>query len=466
MQLEMKTRCERCSAPLDPSGEAQICSCGCTFCPTCGVELHSVCPNCSDELVRRPRRLTMLDHLSAGNSSERIGLGSWQLWLASFAAWSAVSLIDTTSTYWAYKSSGSPMTVGHAVGVAFSLDLTCAPLTPFVFMLALRFPFKKDNWLRNGLLHVLFALAFAVAHVALIAASPYGHWDWQANKFTSIIWDSNTHSFHVVWRLLKRMLFTYVPSDITSTYLPIVLIAHAISYYERLRESAIRSAKLEMELAKSHLHALKSHLQPHFLFNTLHSISSLMFTDVSAADKMMTRLSDLLRMNLENVGSQLTTLNRELEFVGGYLEIEKTRFEERLHVVVNVEPETLDAQVPSLMLQPVVENAVRHGISNLSRGGTIWIRARRDGPHLDLRVSDNGPGLMDCLNALPKPGLGLRTTRERLIALYGKEQSLEVQNAAGGGVEVHIRIPFRIASNGTLDSVIVSRMMEHEEKLA
>ena len=466
MQLEMKTRCQRCAAPLDPSGPAQICSFGCTFCAPCGAELRNVCPNCSGELVRRPRRMAALDHVSAGGSPERIGLGSWQLWLASFAAWSAVSLIDSTSTYWAYKSSGSPMTAGHALGVAFSLDLTCAPLTPFVFVLAQRFVFKKDNWLRVGLLHIFCALMFAALHVALIAVSPYGHWDWQANKFTSIIWDSNTHSFHIVWRLLKRMLFTYVPSDLTSTYLPIVVIACAFSYYERLRDSALRSAKLEMELAKSHLQALKSHLQPHFLFNTLHSISSLMFTDVSAADKMMTRLSDLLRMNLENVGSQLTTLNRELEFVGGYLEIEKIRFEERLHVIVNVEPETLDAQVPSLMLQPVVENAVRHGISHISKGGTIWITARRDGAQLDLRVSDNGPGLTDCVSALPRPGLGLRATRERLSALYGKEQSLEVHNASGGGVEAHIRIPFRVDSSGALDSVIVSRMMEGEEKMA
>jgi len=358
------------------------------------------------------------------------------------------------------------MTLAHAVGVAFSLDLTCAPLTPFVFVLATRFSFSKANWMRTGFIHIFLALAFAVAHVALISASPYSHWDWQANRFTSIIWDSNKHSFHIAWRLFKRMLFTYIPSDITSTYLPIVLIAHAVSYYERMRDTAIRSAKLEMELAKSHLQALKSHLQPHFLFNTLHSISSLMFTDVSAADKMITRLSDLLRMNLENVGAQLTTLNRELEFVGGYLEIEKIRFEERLNVVVDVAPETLDAQVPSLMLQPVVENAVRHGISHVSRGGTIWITARQDDSQLEIRVSDNGPGMMSAVDKLPRPGLGLRATRERLIALYGKEQSLDVHNRPSGGVEACIRIPFRLASEGKIETMIFNTMTTREEELA
>ena len=355
------------------------------------------------------------------------------------------------------------MTIGHAVGVAFSLDLTCAPLTPFVFVLALRFPLRKSNWLRIGVLHLFFAMVFAIAHVALIAISPYGHWDRDAGTFTSMIWDSRTHSLHLVWNVLRRMLYTYFPSDITSTYLPILVIALAVSYYERLRHSAIRSATLEMELAKSHLQTLKNHLQPHFLFNTLHSISSLMFTDVSAADKMMTRLSDLLRMNLESVGTQLTTLSRELEFVGGYLEIEKVRFEERLNVIVDVHPETLDAQVPSLILQPVVENAVRHGISHVSQGGTIWITAPRDGRRLDLRVRDNGPGITDSRSALPRPGLGLRTTRERLTALYANEQRLDVHNVAEGGVEAHIQIPFRVVSN-TIDTAIMSRLLTSEER--
>jgi len=233
-----------------------------------------------------------------------------------------------------------------------------------------------------------------------------------------------------------------------------------------MRDTAIRSAKLEMELAKSHLQALKSHLQPHFLFNTLHSISALMFTDVSAADKMITRLSDLLRMNLENVGSQLTTLNRELEFVGGYLEIEKIRFEERLNIVVDVTPETLDAEVPSLMLQPVVENAVKHGISHVSRGGTIWIAARRNGSQLEICVSDNGPGMRNAVDALPRSGLGLRTTRERLIALYGKDQCLKVDNRPAGGVEACIRIPFRLATQERVETAIFSTMATREEEIA
>jgi two-component system, LytTR family, sensor kinase len=464
MQLEMKTQCERCTTPLDPGGDAQVCSYGCTFCFPCATHFQHACPNCGGELVRRPRRVGTFEQSAPAPPVEPISLSSWPLWASSFAAWAAVSLIDATSSYEVYKGTGSPISVGHALGVALSFDLTCAPLTPFIFVLASRFVLKRRNWLRIGLLHLCFAAVFAAIHVVLIAASPYGHWDWSAGKFTSILWDYRTHSLHFDGYVIWRMLYTYFPSDITSTYLPILVMAHAISYYERMKDSAIRSATLEMELAKSHLQSLKTHLQPHFLFNTLHSISSLMFTDVSAADKMMMRLSDLLRMNLESVGSQITTLNRELEFVGGYLEIEKLRFEERLHVVVDVQPETLDAQVPSLMLQPVVENAVRHGISHVLQGGTIWITTRRDGSHLDIRVQDNGRGMIDSFNALPKPGLGLRTTRERLRALYASEQCLDVHNIPGGGVEAHIRIPFRPASTTTVDKVIMSRLVTREEK--
>jgi two-component system LytT family sensor kinase len=196
-------------------------------------------------------------------------------------------------------------------------------------------------------------------------------------------------------------------------------------------------------LAKAHLHALKSQLQPHFLFNTLHSISALMLTDAMAADRMMSRLSDLLRMSLESDRAQITTLSRELEFVNGYLEIEKVRFEDRLTVVLDIAPETLDAQVPHLLLQPLVENAVRHGVARLPSGGEIRITTSHNDRSLHMRIRDNGPGLIDAAEVQSKDGLGLGATRERLRTLYGNDQEIDVRNAVDGGVEVHVRIPFR-----------------------
>src|SRR5208282_1999087 len=150
-------------------------------------------------------------------------------------------------------------------------------------------------------------------------------------------------ALRVHWPKLRTLYVSSVFDDITDAYVPVVFIGYAVSYYQRLREREIRTSELEVQLAKSHLQVLKSQLQPHFLFNTLHSISALMLTDVRAADKMMTRLSDLLRMTLDSNATQITTLSHELEFVAGYLEIEKVRFEERLSVVLDIAPDTLDA---------------------------------------------------------------------------------------------------------------------------
>ena len=226
--------------------------------------------------------------------------------------------------------------------------------------------------------------------------------------------------------------------------MPIILVAHALSYYWRFRNRELHSAKLQVQLAKSRLQTLKSHLQPHFLFNTMHSISALMLTDVRSADKMMSRLSDLLRLSLENSEIQTTCLSRELEFVAGYLEIEKIRFEDRLNVVLDIAPETLDAQVPSLLLQPLVENAVRHGISKLSTVGQISIAASRNGCNLHLQVTDNGPNSVVTADATSGTGFGLRTTKERLRTLYGNDQSFEIRAVPNGGVEVSVKIPFLI----------------------
>ena len=158
----------------------------------------------------------------------------------------------------------------------------------------------------------------------------------------------------------------------------------------------------------------------------------------------MTRLSDLLRMSLEDNGTQVTTLSRELEFVNGYLEIENIRFEDRLNIILDIAPDTLDAEVPHLLLQPLVENAVRHGISRLSSGGEIRIAASHDEHNLHLRVRDNGPGLGNRDGPPSKVGLGLKATRERLETLFGNAQSFEVRSPVEGGVEACVRIPFRL----------------------
>src|ERR1700722_3747461 len=446
LQLQMKTRCGKCGTLRRGDAQAYICSFECTFCYVCAAESQGNCPNCSGELVRRPRRSVPV---GTTETTETAGLWAdrpWLIWVLSFGVWTLISLAATGSIYELWRSRGYPMSFITVLMGELSQSMPYAPLTPFVLALALRFPLQRGNWVRRSLLHLSFGILFSMAHIILRGLTPYAFWDAKLGSYISAVWNPRTHGFEVSWPIFRTLFLSNVVDDITGTYIPIVLIAHVVSYYRRLRDRELHSAKLETQLAISHLQVLKSHLQPHFLFNTMHSISALMLTDVEAADRMMARLSDLLRMSLDSAGTQITALSRELEFVDGYLEIEKVKFGDRLKVIRDIAAETLGAQVPSLLLQPLVENAIRHGIARLSAGGRVWISASRDRSHvhLNLSVRNDGPSLNHSDKATSGSGLGLRTTKERLQTLYGKEQELEIHDVPGGGVEVCVRIPFRI----------------------
>ncbi|MGH9578926.1 MAG: sensor histidine kinase, partial [Terriglobales bacterium] len=187
---------------------------------------------------------------------------------------------------------------------------------------------------------------------------------------------------------------------------------------------------------------LTAQLHPHFLFNTLHSISTLMHRDVAAADRLMARLSDLLRMTLDNVEKPQVALRQEVEFLRGYLEIEQTRFHDRLAVEMDVDAAALEALVPNMLLQPLVENALRYAVAPRSAPGRIRIRAHRHLQQLRLEVEDNGPGLPPRWQEPLKSGPGLANTRARLEQLYGTDQSLELRNLPDGGLRVTLLMPF------------------------
>jgi len=435
--IDMKISCEACEQALPTGVEAYICSFECTFCPGCAAGTQFVCPNCGGELLRRPK---------GGNQNpgprnmptDR----PWLIWAVSFGVWSFVAFAATLTAYQLYRTTDYPMRFMTTLGWEFSQVLTYAPLTPLAFAFAARFPIQRRNWARLSLSYLAAGLAFFVAHMALRAATPFAYWDPKSREFASAIWDSHAHLFKVQWLVLKKQFFSGVVDDITGTFVPIVLVAHAVSYYRRFREREIRAAQLEVQLSKARLQTLKSRLQPHFLFNTMHSISALMLTDVQAADRMMTRLGDLLRMSLESAGTQITTLSHELEFVNCYLEIEKVRFAEKLTVILEIAPETLDALVPHLLLQPLVDNAIKHGISKLSSGGEIRITANAQDGELQLEVKDNGPGCGE-RHSFPANGLGLKITRERLESLYGQDQSLELLSPIEGGSVTRVCIPLR-----------------------
>jgi sensor histidine kinase YesM len=225
------------------------------------------------------------------------------------------------------------------------------------------------------------------------------------------------------------------------TYWTIVGVGMALKYMHEARARELNAAQLETRLVEARLHTLQRQMQPHFLFNTLNTISALMHRDVDAADAMIARLSDLLRMSLQRVGVQEVPLKEELDFLAKYLEIEQTRFRDRLTVVFDIQADTLHALVPNLLLQPLVENAIKHGIGPRPTPGQITVRARRTGALLELDVQDNGVGLSAARLTDFNRGVGLSNTRSRLDHLYGSLHRFEFRQPAEGGLLVCIAIP-------------------------
>jgi LytS/YehU family sensor histidine kinase len=237
------------------------------------------------------------------------------------------------------------------------------------------------------------------------------------------------------------------------TYWAIVGISHALLYYRESREREVRAAQLETKLVAAQLMTLQQQLHPHFLFNTLHAISSLMHRDVNAADRVLVQLSDLLRITLEHLGQQEVALGAELDALHKYVEIERTRFADRLVVRFDIQPETLDTLVPSLLLQPLVENAIKYGVARKAGPGHIDISARREGDKLRLEIRGDGIGLTeDALTALHK-GIGISATRARLQHLFGADYRFEFHRLAQG-LAVIVALPWRQAGGGGDSSVL------------
>ncbi|RPI02505.1 MAG: hypothetical protein EHM64_13860 [Ignavibacteriae bacterium] len=226
-------------------------------------------------------------------------------------------------------------------------------------------------------------------------------------------------------------------------YFVIFIGIRVVEYQERNKRSELRFTQLQAQLAQSHLNALKSQLHPHFLFNTLNTISTLILkADDTEAERMLSLLNRFLKTTLFQSERQEISLEEELRFVKDYLEIQKVRFSDKLEVKEDVARETLQAQVPNLLLQPIVENAIYHGIAPKTSNGIIQISAKREDGHLSICVEDNGPGLSTVRKRKAKEGVGLKITKERLAHLFGKDYGFELENLASGGVRVTISIPF------------------------
>jgi two-component system LytT family sensor kinase len=239
-------------------------------------------------------------------------------------------------------------------------------------------------------------------------------------------------------------IFDQLPTNVL-VYWSILGVGYALEYYSRYRERELRAAHLESRLARAQLDVLRMQLNPHFLFNTLHTISVLVREQENdTADRMIARLSELLRLSIDLEATHEVPLARELEILDCYLDIQKMRFQERLRVGRDIEPATRDSLVPTLILQPLVENAIRHGLAQREAGGRIDIVARRTGDQLVVTIRDDGPGLPADF-AIGSRGVGLANTRARLDRLYGARHRFELRNELTGGLTVVVTVPWHLS---------------------
>jgi hypothetical protein len=314
-------------------------------------------------------------------------------------------------------------------------------LIPPLVWFAGRYPLARERWWRHVLPIALGGVLVCTIHPALYTGLDRLVGEWLDPRYSFHYRYAYAfvpgHPVVPFWKVWWYVL-TYYLTSLVFFYVCVVAFVAARRYYQLLRRSELERMQLESGLAHARLHLLTSQLHPHFLFNTLNSISELMYEDVAAAERMVARLSELLRLSLDQRDSALVPLDKELEHLGVYLEIEEIRFQDRLMVDFEIAPDARPCLVPFLFLQPLVENAVRHGISRLNRPGRILIRSRRNGERLEFEISNDGPA--DPVRT-PSEGLGLRNTRDRLRALYGEDYGLEYGAIPGGGWIVRLKIP-------------------------
>ena len=324
----------------------------------------------------------------------------------------------------------------YAVARLLALNLVYwyipALLAPIIMAFALRHPFDRVHWPRQIAMHVAAALTYSVVHTAVMMAM----------RALLMSFGGKPPDFPG-WRTSTLLSYLTQLDWLLMTYLFLIGLAYALAYRRESESRALNASQLETRLVEAQLQSLQRQLHPHFLFNTLNTISGLIRTDPDGADVMIDRLGDLLRMTLHKSGIQEVSLKEELDVLEKYLEIERTRFGNRLNVEMHMQPETLDAQVPSLVLQPLVENAIRHGIAPNARPGWIAVHAERAAGELVLQVLDSGDGLPpDRLMALNR-GVGLDNTRARLAHLYRERYEFTFSNLERGFC-VTIRIPFEV----------------------
>jgi two-component system LytT family sensor kinase len=350
---------------------------------------------------------------------------SLSFWLTIVLLWAAYGLLSTNQSFLFYSLTSSDVPQwGKLFKLSLGLMAVWALVTPLLIFLARRFRVRRHDWQSRALLHVSFALACWL----VLAALTWG--------LHGVVAPPRPRSF-VGYALLQLDVSVFL-------YFVMVALAHAFDFHVMYQERELRAAQLENQLTTAKLHVLAMQLQPHFLFNALNAIAELVHRDPERADAMLARLGQLLRRSMENGQKQEVSLTSELEFLEDYVAIERLRYGERLTVSVEASGDVLHALVPGFVLQPLVENAIRHGTARRSGAGWISVRASRRGQVVRLEVRDNGGGP----DGESRDGVGLGNTRARLAQLYGRAHRMELGRGEAGGAIVEIEIPFRPAPQG------------------
>jgi hypothetical protein len=331
--------------------------------------------------------------------------GRWALFLL---GWAGLSLLFAPEAYLSFYLRRTPISWSETIELTVLNSGIALLFVPGIVWLARRVPLERNHWRRVLLVHVPACLVFSMGHSVLYAIACHAWNDVGSTLF---------YRFH--------------PNLVT--YWAVVGLTQAYDYLHKFQAR-------ERQLARLQLNALKAQLQPHFLFNALHTVAAMMHQDVPRADRMIGRLSELLRLTIAGIDRHEVPLTEELRVLDLYLDIERERFGKRLEVSMNVDPEALDALVPAFVLQPLVENCVRHGFGGYQDDALIEIRAARADNLLTLQILDNGRGLPGSRPL--REGVGLTNTRQRLQQLYGPEQTFDIGARPSIGVAVTVKIPF------------------------
>ena len=351
-------------------------------------------------------------------------------WILNTGLWTVIALLQSYQSYTSILAEGSTPDFTQVLFLQLSTWLPWAILTPLLFGFSQRYPLERMGSIRSLMLYPSLGVACVavqiLSHTIGMVAFPSE--------------TGRTASFLTMYGQMLRWMS--LPGLIV--FCGIVGAGHALNYSRKYRERERRMAQLEQQLIEAQLLTLQTQLQPHFFFNTLHSIASLVRDRQNdAAVGMIAQLSELLRYTLDQADTQKVPLRQELDFIHRYLHIEQTRFSDRLKVEMRVDDEALDALVPTLLIQPLVENAIKHGISHLSGPGTLEIEARLTGDQLFISILNDGIGLEHSRAPQPSRGLGLRNARERLQQLYGEHHRFELRENGNGRVSASLSLPYQ-----------------------